>query len=361
MDDMQLIVGTYTEPLPHIDDGKADGILGASFDTESGRIGPLVTLAVTRNPSYLAVSPSGRHVYAINETLTFEDREGGGVTAFARDPGTAALVPLNARPSLGVSPCHVSVDQTGGYLLVANYGVEAGSVTVYGIAADGSIGDLTEHVELAGSGPDPVRQTCSHAHMTATDQVTGDIVVTDLGSDMVLFYPLDPRGRLTPASACTLAAHPGAGPRHLAFHPDRQHMFVVNELDSTVCTLRRHGEEFEPTDVVCTLPSDAAPVNLAAAVRVSPSGRHVVVSNRGHDSLAVFAFDPGRSTLTIAGITPSAAAFPRDFVFAPDGRHVIVAGQNNDLLASFAFNDANGDLRLVHTTAAPTPVCVALV
>jgi 6-phosphogluconolactonase len=356
-----LIIGTYTEPLPYIDNGKAEGILGASFDTKSGCIGPVATLAATRNPSYLTVSSSGRRVYAISETLTLQDQDGGGVTAFARDPGTAALVPLNGRSSLGVSPCHVAVDQTGTFLVVANYGVEAGSITVYGIAADGSIGDLTDHVELAGSGPDPVRQTCSHPHMIATDQVTGDIVVTDLGSDMVLFYRLDSRGRLTPASTWPLAARPGAGPRHLAFHPDGRHLFVVNELDNTVCTMRRHGERFEPTDVVCTLPPDVAQVNLAAAVRVSPSGRHVLVSNRGHDSLAVFVFDPGRSVLTMAGITPSAAAFPRDFTFAPDGRHVIVAGQNNDLLASFAFDDATGGLRLVHTTPAPTPVSVALV
>jgi 6-phosphogluconolactonase len=356
---MHLIIGTYTEQLPHVD-GKADGILAASFDPDSGRIGPVTSLAAARNPSYLAASASGENVYAVNETVTFEDQPGGGITAYARDARAGHLTRLNARATVGKSPCHVALDRSGRFVLTANYGVDAGSVTVYRIEPDGGLGDMTDHVEHTGSGPVPVRQTSSHAHMIGCDPVTGDILVADLGSDTVLVYALDHHGRLAPKTAANLVAVPGAGPRHLAFHPDGRHLFIVNELDSTVCALRREDDEFVVTDRVPTLPVGAAGENLAGAIRVTPSGRHVLVSNRGHDSLAVLRFDPGSSALSLVGLTPNAGECPRDFTVAPDGRHVIVAGQDDDQLACYEFDDDTGALRLLHSAVAPTPVCLVL-
>jgi 6-phosphogluconolactonase len=356
---MHLIIGTYTEQLPHVH-GKADGILAASFDPDSGRIGPVRSLAATRNPSYLAASASGENVYAVNETVTFEDRPGGSITAYARDRRTGHLTRLNARATVGKSPCHVALDRTGRFVLTANYGVDAGSVTVYRIEPDGRLGDITDHVKLSGSGPVPVRQANSHAHMIASDPVTGDILVSDLGSDTVLVYALDHDGRLTPNTAANVAAAPGAGPRHLAFHPDGRHLFMVNELDSTVCALRREDDHFVVTDRVLTWPAGSGGQNLAGAIRVTPSGRHVLVSNRGHDSLAVLRFDPSSSALSPVGVTPTAGQCPRDFTLDPDGRHVIVAGQDNDHLACYEFDDDTGALRLLHSTVAPTPVCLVL-
>jgi 6-phosphogluconolactonase len=356
---MHLIIGTYTEQLPHVH-GKADGILTASFDPASGRIGAVTSLAAARNPSYLATSPSGENVYAVHETLTFEDQPGGGITAYARDPRTGRLTRLNANATLGDSPCHVTLDRTGRFVLNANYGVDAGSVTVHRIESDGRLGDLTDHVEHAGSGPDSVRQANSHVHMIASDPVTGDILVSDLGSDTVFVYALDQDGRLSPKTAANLAAVPGAGPRHLAFHPDGRHLFIVNELDSTACALRREDDHFVVTDGVSTRPADAAGQNLAGAIRVTPSGRHVLVSNRGDDSLAVLSFDQGAEALSLVGITPDVGECPRDFIVAPDGRHVIVASQDNDQLASYSFDDEAGVLRLLHSAVAPTPVCIVL-
>jgi 6-phosphogluconolactonase len=356
---MHLIIGTYTEQLPHVH-GKADGILAASFDPDTGRIGPVTSLAAARNPSYLAVSASGENVYAVNETVTFEDQPGGSITAYARDRRTGHLTELNARASVGKSPCHVALDRTGRFALTANYGVDAGSVTVYRIEPDGLLGDVTDHVKLTGSGPDPVRQAGSHAHMIASDPANGDILVSDLGSDNVLVYALDRDGRLTPKTAANVTAVPGAGPRHLAFHPDGRHLFIVNELDSTVCALRREDDHFVVTDRVPTRPADAGGQNLAGALRVTPSGRHVLVSNRGHDSLAVLRFEPSTSALSLVGITPDAGECPRDFAVAPDGRHVIVAGQDNDHLACYEFDDDTGALRLLHSAVAPTPVCLVL-
>jgi 6-phosphogluconolactonase len=196
--------------------------------------------------------------------------------------------------------------------------------------------------------------------MVASDPVTGDILVTDLGSDTVRVYALDRDGRLIANIAASLDAFPGAGPRHLAFHPDGRHVFVVNELDSTVCVLRREDDAFVMTHRVPTWPSGQGGQNLAGAIRVSPSGRHVLVSNRGHDSLAVLRFDQDASALSLAGITPDVGECPRDFIVTPDGRHVIVAGQDNDQLASYQFDDETGALSILHATVAPTPVCLVL-
>jgi 6-phosphogluconolactonase len=221
---------------------------------------------------------------------------------------------------------------------------------------------MTDHVEHAGSGPDPVRQANSHVHMIASDPVTGDILVSDLGSDTVFVYALDRDGRLAARASANLEAVPGSGPRHLAFHPDGRHLFIVNELDSTVCALRRDGDRFVVTDGVPTRSAGAAAggQNLAGAIRVSPSGRHVLVSNRGDDNLSVLRFDPDAAALSLVGITPDVGECPRDFIVTPDGRHVIVAAQDSDRLASYRFDDEAGELRLLHSAVAPTPVCLIL-
>jgi 6-phosphogluconolactonase len=356
---VDLIIGTYTERLPHVH-GQSDGILGARFDPASGRIGPVATLAAARNPSYLAVSASGGSLYGVEETETFDGQPGGGITAYTRDPRTGQLTWLNAGPTVGEAPCHVALDRTGRFVLTANYGVGAGSVTVYRLERDGRLGERTDHVRQAGSGPDPDRQAAAHAHMIASDPVTGEILVTDLGADSVLAYALDSAGRLAPRGAVHRAV-PGAGPRHLAFHPGGRHLFVVNELASTVAVLSRRSDGgFTVTDQVPTRPAGVSGQNLAAAIRVTPSGRHVLVSNRGQDSLTVLRFDPAAASLSLVGNTPAAGAFPRDFILTPDGRHVILASQDSDLLASYAFDDETGALSLRHTAAAPTPVCLVL-
>jgi 6-phosphogluconolactonase len=356
---MQLIIGAYTERLPHVN-GTADGILSASFDPVAGVIGPVGTAARTRNPSYLALSASGRQLYAVLETESFGDHPGGGVAAYARDPGTGRLTPLNTVPSLGPAPCFVSVDRSGRFVLVANYGTDAGSVTVYATGPDGRLGDLTGHVPHAGSGPDPDRQAGPHAHMIVSDPVTGAVLVTDLGSDAVVAYQLDAAGRLTADGTGGLAAAPGSGPRHLAFHPGGEHLFLVSELDSTVCVLRRGRPGFAVASRVSTRAAGAAGPNLAAAVRVTPSGRHVLVSNRGDDSLAVYRFDAGTARLSLLGHAAAPGACPRDLVVTPAGRHVLVACQDGAVIASYPFDDARGVLGAPVSTPVPTPVCLLL-
>lgn len=355
---MHLIIGTYTEPLPHAD-GKADGILVTGYDTASGRFGGEVrTLAGARNPSYVTLSRAGDRLYAVCESDTFEGQPGGGLLAFARDPRTCELTRLNARPTRGESPCHVALADGGRFVITANYGEDAGSVTVYPAAADGRLGDLADHVVHTGSGPNTERQASSHAHMIASDPATGAIMVADLGADTIFVYEVGATGRLTPAGQ--LKATPGTGPRHLAFHPDGLHLFVANELDSTVSVWRRDTAGFTAVATASSVPSGGQRGNLPAAIRVSPAGRHVLVSNRGHDSIAVFRFDAGTSDLELAGVTPAEGACPRDFILTADGRRLVLASQDSDLLASYEFDDANGTLGLLDASAAPTPVCLAL-
>jgi 6-phosphogluconolactonase len=361
---VHLIIGTYTERLPFVD-GKADGILTADFDPASGRFGEVRTLAAARNPSYLVVSPTCSRLYVVCESETFESQRGGGVIAFARDAGTGELTRLNARPTVGESPCHVALVRGGRFLVSANYGKDpgsygedTGSVTVYPIGADGGLGELTDHVVHTGSGPNAERQASSHAHMSASDPETGHILVTDLGADTIFEYEVGPDGRLTLVRELT--AEPGAGPRHMAFHPDGRHLFVVNELGGTVSVWRRGLAGFEAVASTPTVPAGADGDNLPAAIRISPSGQHVLVSNRGHDSIAVFRFDPPVSGLRLVGVTPAEGEYPRDFILTPDGRHLITASQDSDLLASYEFDDATGALRLLHRAAAMTPVCLAL-
>lgn len=353
---MQLIVGTYTETLPHVV-GKADGVLSVEFDAGSGSFGIVRMLAAMRNPSYLVVSSSGENVYAVSEVTEFEGEPGGGVVAFARDARTGELTLLNARGTGGTEPCFVTLDRSGRFVLTANYG--SGSVSVYPVEDDGRLGEMADYAAHTGSGPNSERQESAHTHMAGIDPVTGDVHAIDLGADTIFAYAIGSSGDLL-AGAPPLKTAPGAGPRHLAFHPAGQHVFVANELGGTVTTLRRQAEGFEPVAETATIPAGTGIENLPGAIRVSPSGRHVLVSNRGHDSISVFRFAPGTERLALIGTIPAEGECPRDFVLTPDGTKIIVASQDSDVIASYAFDDSAGTLRLLRKVAAPTPVCLAL-
>ncbi len=353
----ELIIGTYTERLPHVD-GQAEGILSCRY--EAGTIGPPRVLARTRNPSFIVLSPDRTRLYAVNETVDFEGQPGGGVTAFARDPGSGGLSLLNTRPSGGVEPAHLELDPSGRFLLVANY--RSGSVSVFSLEADGSIGPMTDHVQHEGSSVHPVRQTGPHAHMIMFDPADGDVLVPDLGLDAVLRYELTDEGKLLERPGQRIVMAPGAGPRHLAFHPGGSYLLLVNELDNTAVALRREASGFVITDVASTLPQGFDGHSQAAAIRVSPSGRSVLVSNRGVDSdtIAVFRFDADKGTLDLAQLVPAQGREPRDFIVTADGRFVIVASQDSDALAVMEFDEDGPGLRYLSSTPVPTPVCLRI-
>jgi 6-phosphogluconolactonase len=350
-----LIIGTYTPKEPA--DGSPSGILAASCD-ETGVTG-LTAVAGLPNPSWVTATADGYHLYAVAETTEFAGRPGGGVAAFARDPATGALTPLNTVSSGGAEPAHLELDPSERFVVVANYG--AGSVSVFARETGGRLGTMTGHVRHHGSSADPVRQTGPHPHQICFDPVTGDVLVPDLGLDVVFCYRLGEDGTLTERPASRITGSPGAGPRHLAFHPGGQHVFVVNELDSTLVVWRRSGDGFVQADVVSTVPDGFTGENYPSAVRVSASGRSVLIANRGHDSIAVFAFDPDTSKLAPALVAPSGGRQPRDFVLTPDGGSLLVANQASDMVTLFGFDEERPRLRFVSGTVVPAPACLRFV
>ncbi|MEY9952025.1 lactonase family protein [Leifsonia sp. EB34] len=342
-----LLIGTYTQRLPHVD-GHADGVLSARFDGTA--VVDVTVAAEVPNPSWVAVSADGSHVYAVEET-----GPDGGVSAFER-LADGAMHPLGRVSSGGDSPAHLALHPSGRFLLTGTY--VGGTVSVFALA-DGAIGERTAFVQHEGHGPDADRQEAPHVHQLSVDPVTGDVVVVDLGLGEVRWYALSESGALTLRPEATVAVG-AAGPRHLAFHPDGRHALLVNELDSTLDVLRRDDDRFERVESVGTRGPDAsAAANLPAAVRVTSDGRTVLVTNRGDDTIAVFAFDAEASGLELVEVVAAGGRAPRDLVISPDGDRVLAACQDSDEVSVFAFDAATRALRPLGTTAVPTPVCLA--
>ncbi|MFC4243158.1 lactonase family protein [Gryllotalpicola reticulitermitis] len=351
-----LLIGTYTDKLAHVD-GKADGILRASYS--EGGVGDAVVAAKITNPSWLCVTADGTNVYAVIETVEFDGAPGGGAAAYARDPRTGELTVLNEVPSDGVEPAHIALDPSEKFVLVGNY--RTGSVSVFAREADGSLGARVDHVQHEGSSVHEVRQTGPHAHQILFDPKTGLALVPDLGLDAVLFYEFSADGKLSELSELRFSTAPGAGPRHLAFHPNGEYLFLITELDNTMIVLKRDGDGFVQNQIVSTLPADFTGHNQTSEVRVSHSGRFVFGSNRGHDSIAMFRFDEAAGTIELVHVEPSLGEEPRDFIQSPDGAYLLVANQNSDNIVTFAIDEDAANLTHVGTSDAATPVCVVFV
>jgi 6-phosphogluconolactonase len=351
-----LLIGTYTGKLAHVD-GKADGILQASY--RDGRAENASAAAKVTNPSWLCVSSDGTNVYAVIETAELNGEPGGGAIAFRRDPTSGALTALNTVHSRGVEPAHITLDPTETYVIETNY--KTGSVSVFGRETDGSLGPMVDHVQHQGSSSHQIRQAGPHIHQTLFDPKTGLAVIPDFGMDAVLFYELGPNGNLTEERSMRLSTNSGAGPRHLAFHPGGEYLFVITELDNTLIVLRRKGNGFVQTDVKSTLPHGFSGHSEAAAVRVSQSGQFVFGSNCEHDSIAMFRFDSSMGTVDLVHVEPTLGTRPRDFVLSPDGSHLVVANQNSDNIVTFAIDEVAAKLEPVGTSRAETPVCLVFV
>ncbi len=312
-----LFVGSYAA-------ADQPGIHAFHFDEASGALTPIGSLAGVANPSFLAVHPNRRWLYAVGETSQKNDGAPGSVWAvrFEREPW--AIHRVNQQPSGGDWPCHLQIDATGRWLFVSNYGT--GSVGVLPILADGALGEMTDLVQHRGHSVNPERQEGPHAHSATLTPDNRFVIVADLGTDELAVYRLD-------ATAGKLGEHarvktrPGAGPRHLAFHPDGQRVYVANELDSTVTVYdydAASGALRERQSVEGLPPG--APENTAADIHLSPSGDRVYMSNRGHNSLAVFSVEADGRLTRIAA--PSCGGnWPRNFALAPGGRFILVANQ----------------------------------
>jgi 6-phosphogluconolactonase len=354
---MIVYVGTYTGPE------RAEGIYVYRMDDASGALTHLHTVSGqgTDSPSFLALHPNGRWLYAANETREGEG-EGPGVSAFAVDAQSHALRFLNRRDSHGTSPCYVSFGAGDKHAMVANYG--NGTVSVYPLQQDGQLGDASHVVQHEGSSSH-ARQAGPHAHSIRPDPAGRYVLAADLGCDRVFVYTLDgATGTLAPAELPYGQVSSGAGPRHTAFHPNGTLLFVNNEIDSSVSAFKYHAERgaMQIADTRSTLPDDvpAASVrNSTAQVTVHPNGRFVYVSNRGHDSIANFGVDAERGKLTPLGHEPTQGKTPRNFNFDPSGRFILAANQNTGNIVTFEVSGETGRLRATgHVTEVPWPVCV---
>jgi len=355
-------VGTYTRTQGQAQ-GESDGIYVYRMDPDSGALTLAHTASGVVNPSFLALDPRQRHLYAVSEVQETGGQAGGAVSAFAVDPATGALTYLNQQPSHGTDPCHLTVDRTGRFVLVANY--SSGSAAIFPIQADGRLGPATDVVQHAGSSVNPRRQQGPHAHSINVDPANRFALVADLGLDKVLVYRLDlDRGKLIPNDEPSAPLRPGAGPRHLAFHPSARYAYVINELDSTLTTFAYDETRGTLREIqsVSTLPEGFAGTNYPADVHVSPSGRFVYGSNRGHDSIVAFAVDAETGRLTCVGHEPTQGQVPRNFALDPTGTYLLAANQRTDTVVTFRIDQRTGmPVPTGHVAAVPRPVCVKIV
>jgi 6-phosphogluconolactonase len=350
---MNIFIGTYTGP-------SSQGIYLTQFDEQTGALSKPTLAGKTENPSYLILHRSGKFLYAVNENGMVAGKEAGGVSAFAVDPATDALTPINQQPSHGTYPCHLSIDKTGKCLMVANYGT--GTFASYPLAGDGSIGPAASIIHDAGKGPNAQRQEGPHAHgIWPYPGVPTCVFACDLGDDRLNIFSLDPAtATLKPAAPAFAALPPGTGPRHLAFGPA---MYVVGELanDISVFTLAdadAPGINPRLLQTISTLPAGFTGNNTAAELVVSSDGKFLYATNRGADDLVTYAIgDEGK--LKLLAHIPAGGKGPRDFIIDPSGKWILVANQDSNSITTFAIDFATGLPKPVGTPLTITsPVCL---
>ncbi|MGB8167415.1 MAG: lactonase family protein [Chthoniobacteraceae bacterium] len=345
--DATFYLGTYTKP------GKSKGIYVGKLDTDTGKLGPVELAGEAKSPSFVALSPNQKFLYA-----SIEDG-GGSVGAFAVG-ADGRLTTLNTMPSGGAGACHVWVDATGKNVLAANYG--GGGIAVFQTKPDGSLGERTSFVQFEGSGPDKARQEKPHGHSIYTDSTNKFVYSCDLGTDNVWIFKFDAeKGTLTPANPPSGKVPPGAGPRHFALHSNGKFAYANNEMGLSVTAFSRDPVTGALTAVqtLSTLPEGAERKGVSTAeILIHPSAKWLYVSNRAHDTIAVYAIGAD-GKLTWIENAPAQVKVPRGFGIDPTGKWLITAGQNDDRIAVLKIDPATGKLSATDQSAAvAAAVCV---
>lgn len=352
----RIYIGTYTGT-------RSLGIYTAEFNPTTGKLSTPELAAPSKNPTFLALHPRLSVLYAVEEISNFRGGHEGGVSAFSIDGKTGRLTLLNQQPSGGAGPCHLCVDQAGRYLVVANY--NSGSVAEFPLEADGRLGGVSAIVQHKGSSINHDRQSGPHAHFVATDPSNKLVMVCDLGLDEVLTYDLFPSNGELPLHAVD-SVKPGSGPRHLAFSPNRRFVYLINELASTLTAYvlhdhmaAGHDERLQEVQTVSLLPAEFRGSNIAAEVQVHPSGHFVYGSNRGNDSIAVFAVDAKTGRLTFVDRQSTLGRTPRHFTFHPSGQWLLVENQDSNNIVVFRVDPATGRLKTSEgQVEVGAPVCL---
>jgi 6-phosphogluconolactonase len=342
-------VGTYTRP------NKSKGIYAWRFQSATGKLTPIGLVAETTSPSFLAIHPNRKFLYAVNEISNYEGKKAGSVSSFAMDTKTGQLKLLNTVSSKGDGPCHLVVDPSGKWLYVANYG--GGSVAEYPVHADGSLGESSAFVQHAGSSVDRGRQSGPHGHSTVISPDGKSVFVADLGLDEVLSYKV---GGLKPNDPPFVKIAPGAGPRHLAFTPDGKFAYVMTEMTASVVAFKYSGGKFEELQTLPT--TEMAPNVSGAEIAVHPSGKFVYSSTRGANLIDGFAIDGATGKMTPIERTPSGGKTPRNFAIDPTGAFLLAAHQDSDNVVVFRIDAKTGKLTPTgDVLEAGSPVCVTFV
>ncbi|HTU27058.1 MAG TPA: lactonase family protein [Pirellulales bacterium] len=352
-----VYVGTYTGE-------KSQGIYACRLDLASGKCSQPVLAAKATNPSSLAAHPSGRFLYSVGEIDDRDDKPIGEINGFAIDRATLELSPLNHRPSGGEGPCYLAVDKSGGCLLVANYG---GGVASFPLDSQGRLGAAASVIQHKGHSVNPKRQEASHAHSINLDRGNRFAVAADLGLDKVLVYRLDPAtARLTANDPPSVSVAPGSGPRHFAFHPSGKFGYVINEMACTITAFDYDASagRLTPIETISSL-REGEPLRKnysAAEIQVHPSGKFVYASNRGLNSITLFAVDGVRGTLRSIDSTSTRGKTPYGFGIDPTGNFLLAGNQDSNTVVTFRIDQQTGRLAAVgEPQAIGSPVCFEFV
>jgi len=348
---VMVYVGSYTHK-------GGEGITIYRFDPVTGTLEP-AGAAKSDNPSFLAIEPGKRFLYAVNELGEFQGLPTGAVSAFAIDPQTGLLTFLNQQPSQGRAPAHIAVGSQG-YVYVANY--SSGTAAVFPTLEDGTLSPASDTVQHEGTGPDVRRQQGPHAHSVTLDPGNARLYVADLGIDKMMIYDLseDP-GKLTPNDPAFVEIEGGSGPRHFAFHPSGRFAYLINEMGNTVTAFAYDPANgaLETLQTVPTLPDDFDGRSHTADIHVLPTGDYLYGSNRGHDSIVIYAIDREDGTLTHVDTVSTQGMTPRNFAIDPTGTWLLAANQDSDNVVVFRIDAETGELTPTgHEIEVSMPVCV---
>lgn len=358
-----VFVGTYTTKTA------SKGVYAFGYDANSGKLTPTGVAAETQDPSWVAIHPNGKFLYAANEA-----GKNSMVSAFALDAQSGKLTLLNQVPAVGEDPCYLSFDRTGKFLLAANY--TSGNIVAFELLPDGKIGTHLESPNYGMSpnvgklGPNKERQEAPHAHWIQPSLDNKFVYVADLGLDSILEFRLNPdawrsrepilrMGQNSDGFNRAAVVAPGTGPRHAVFSADGRFLYVLGELKSTVTVFTKHGDSFHSVQTISALPKGLSGRNDAAEIAIHPNGRFLYTSNRGHDSIAAFDIDPKNGKLTPAGDFSVLGKEPRHFAIDPSGNFLLAEDQLSDKIVTLRINQKTGALTATgDSVEVPSPVCL---
>src|SRR6266403_1586711 len=356
-----VYVGTYTNK------SASKGIYVYNFDPGTGKLTSLGVAAESEDPSFLAVHPGGKYLYAVNEIDHFGEKKSGAASAFSIDQKTDKLTLLNQAATRGAGPCHISLDKSGKFALVANY--DGGSVATFPVHPDGTLGEAADFVEHRGSSADKERQAAPHAHWISTSPDNRFALAADLGLDEILIYRFNTtKGTLAPNDPAFAKVNPGSGPRHLAFHPNGKFAYVLTEMEDSVTAFAYKASNgslspLQTVSALSTLRKDFKGPKEAAEIVVHPSGKFLYASNRaGIDTISASSINPAKGTLQLKNEYPTMGKTPRNFAIDPTGKFLLAANQESNTIVTFRIDAITGALSPTgDPVQVPAPVCIVFV